>query len=52
VGQVQLAAAAFALLPFKPLDGAALAEARPLVVGAIGLGIAGLAASVTLVSGR
>jgi hypothetical protein len=40
IAQVQLAAVAFSLLPFRPMDGAPLARRRPLVMVAAGLIVA------------
>jgi Zn-dependent protease len=36
IAQVQLAAMGYALLPFAPLDGAALARRHPAVLGGLG----------------
>lgn len=45
VSQVQLAAAAFAVLPFDPLDGKPLSR-RPLAAGVLAIAIAGVGAAI------
>ena len=39
IAQVQLAAIAYALLPFRPLDGQALVHRRPVVAASVSLGV-------------
>lgn len=45
LAQVQLAAIAYALLPYEPLDGAALSEQRPAVMAVLSLALGSAAAA-------